>query len=452
MLSKSKYIRGEKCHKSLWLYVYQPDKVVVADSQLAIMSRGTDIGVMARDYFPGGEMAVEGDHPTRESALRTLELIAQGVETIYEATFIYDDTLVAVDILTKAGESWQLFECKGTTGVRPTHILDVAVQVYVVSGAGILLSDASVMHLNNQYIRRGMLDVKQLFAYSSVFPQALAKQGEIPQKLEEFRAMLAEGEPIIPMGTQCNDPYPCDFQDYCRGLLSVTPPEERIEVDNTPSVRHDSIRNRLAGFGYPLYFLDFETMQPAIPLFDESQPYQQIPFQYSLHYLHEKGGEMIHSDFLAWPDGDPRPDLIRQLIDSTRGPGKILTYNVSFERWMLREMARDFPEYAADLQNIISRLEDLMPVFRSKEYYFPSLGRGYSIKAVLPLMVPELSYKDLEINNGGDASSLFLQLFGSSDTELIEKARENLLKYCHLDTLAMVRILEVLEAKVAKIS
>jgi len=254
-------------------------------------------------------------------------------------------------------------------------------------------------------------------------------------------------EPQIEIGKHCNSPYPCDFMVCCQGLLPISDVEQLAETDNTPTIRHDSIRNTLAEYGYPLFFLDFETIQPAVPLFDESRPYQQIPFQYSLHYLQEKGGELIHSDFLAWPEGDPRPDLIRNLIEATRGTGKILTYNVTFERWMLREMARDFPEYQWELQEIIGRLQDLMPVFRSKDYYFPSMGRGYSIKTVLPLMVPELSYKVLEINNGGDASSQFLQLYESNDIELIEKTRQDLLKYCHLDTLAMVMILGELEER-----
>ncbi len=446
VLSKSKFIRGEKCRKSLWLHVHQRDLSVVLDSQQAIMNRGTNVGVLARDYFPGGVMAVESDYPTAESALRTRELIDQGVETIYEATFIYDDTLIAADILTKIDGQWHLFECKGSTVVKPYYIRDLAVQMYVVTGVGITLADASVMHLNNQYVRHGNLALQELFTCESVFGMAKGMQDDIPQLLAEFREMLQGQEPQIEIGGHCNSPYACDFMNYCQGLLPTNNAETASESDNSPIIRHDSVRNQLAQFGYPLYFLDFETMQPAVPMFDESRPYQQIPFQYSLHYLRERGGELIHSDFLAWPVGDPRPDLIRNLIEATRGAGKILTYNVVFERRMLREMARDFPEYSDELQDIISRLEDLMPVFRSKDYYFPSMGRGYSIKTVLPLMVPELSYEELEINNGGDASSLFLQLYDSNDVELIEKTRQDLLKYCHLDTLAMVRILGELEA------
>jgi hypothetical protein len=185
-------------------------------------------------------------------------------------------------------------------------------------------------------------------------------------------------------------------------------------------------------------------------MFNESRPYQQIPFQYSLHYLRERGGELIHSDYLAWPEGDPRPGLIRKLIEDTRGEGKILAYFVPFERGRINEMARDFPEYAEELHGIASRLEDLMLFFQKREMHYPSMGRGYSIKTVLPLMVPKLSYHELEISNGMDASSQFEELYESTDTELIGRTRDALLKYCHLDTLAMVRILEILEEEVEK--
>lgn len=448
MLSKSKFVRGEKCQKSLWLHVHHSELAVRDDSQQAIMNRGTNIGVLARDYFPGGIMAVDGDYPSRKSAILTQELIDQGVETIYEATFIYDDTLVAVDILTKIDGDWKLFECKSSASVKDYHYLDLAVQVYVVSGSDVLLSDASVMHLNSRYVRRGDLDVQQLFACQSVFKKVMELQVGIPQRLAEFKEMLNQDEPLVETGNYCTSPFGCEFQEYCRTLQSKPEPDHVVGIDNTPTIHHDSIRSRLSTYGYPLYFLDFETMWPAIPLFDESRPFQQIPFQYSLHYLQEKGGEPIHSDYLAWPEGDPRPGLIRKLIEDTLGEGKILAYFVPFERGRINEMARDFPQYAEELHGIAARLDDLMLFFQKREMHYPSMGRGYSIKTVLPLMVPELSYQELGISNGMEVSSQFEQLYESSDRELIDKTRADLLEYCSLDTLAMVRILQGLEEKI----
>jgi hypothetical protein len=341
---------------------------------------------LARKYFPGGVMAVEGEYPTRESATRTL-----------------------------------------------------------VTGAGIPLADAVVMHLNNQYVRRGELDVHHLFTHESVWSRIIRMQDDIPERLMEFREMLADSEPKISMGCHCTSPYSCDFQNYCQGLLPLSASDSVEEEVSSPVVDHEAIHGWLNRFGYPLYFLDFETIMPAIPLFNESRPYQQIPFQYSLHYLSGKGEELVHSEYLAHPSGDPRPDLIRKLIADTREPGNILAYSARFEASRLREPARDFPEYSADLADILSRLDDLALVFQRKSFHFPHLGRKYSIKRILPLLVPDLSYNDLEINNGGDASAIFEQLYHSADSELIENTCRDLLKYCHLDTLAMVRILIMLK-------
>jgi len=442
MLSKSKIVRGIRCQKSLWLNVHKPELSLVAPSQQAIFARGTDVGVLARDYFPGGELALTGDRPDTGSVDRTRELIRQGVKTIYEATFVYDHTLVAVDILTCIDGRWNLVECKSTTGVKPEHITDVAVQYYVVTGAGIALEDASVIHLNNRYIRKGEQEIKNLFSCKSVLTEVQQKQEFVGKNIVPLLEMLGNDEPAMGMGKQCTDPYECDFQVYCRSLQPLKPVPE---PDHTPIIRKDAIHKQLENFGYPVYFLDFETISPAIPMFDESRPYQQIPFQYSLHYRETREGETFHSAYLAWPDGDPRRELIEQLINDTRQPGKILTYNVSFERTRLKELARDFPPYKIELEGIINRLEDLMPVFRRKEWHAPSMGRGYSIKTVLPLMAPELSYETMEIANGGDASSQFLRLYGNEDQQLIERTRKALLEYCYLDTWAMVRIMDELE-------
>jgi hypothetical protein len=442
MLSKSRITKGLRCHKALWLQVHKPDLSVVSEATKSVFAIGTDVGILARDFFPGGELAVTGDRPDTGSVERTQELIRQGKKTIYEATFVYDNTLVAVDILTREDGAWKMVECKATTQVKPEHVMDVAVQYYVVTGAGIPLEDASVMHLNNRYIRRGALEVNRLFTCECVLKQVQEQQQLVRENIVSLLDMLGKEEPIRAIGKQCNSPYECDFQVYCKSLL---PPLEVPAPDHTPAVRKEAIRKWLERYGYPLYYFDFETFMPAVPRFDESRPYQQIPFQYSLHYRESKGSEPEHTAYLAWPEGDPRKALIEQLIRDTLRPGKILVYHQAFEESRFRELARDFPEYRDALHAIISRLEDLMSPFRGKDWHTPSMGRGYSIKTVLPLMVPELSYHDLEIQDGGDASSRFAALYDTTDRQLIDQTREALLQYCHLDTLAMVRIVEELE-------
>jgi hypothetical protein len=442
MLSKSRITKGLRCNKALWLQVHKPEQSVISEATKSVFAIGTDVGILARDFFPGGELALNGDRPDSGSVERTQELIRNGVKTIYEATFVFDHTLVAVDILTREDGAWKMVECKATTQVKNEHIIDVAVQYYVVTGAGIPLKDASVMHLNNQYVRRGQLEVKRLFACESVLDQVRGQQEFVKQNIVSLLEMLGKEEPEVAMAKQCNNPYECDFQIYCSSFI---PPVEVPEPDHTPAVRKEAIRRWLDRYDYPLYYFDFETIMLAVPRFDESRPYQQTPFQYSLHYRESKESEPEHIAYLAWPEGDPRKALIEQLIHDTRRPGKILVYNETFEKQRLQELARDFPEYRKELHEIISRLDDLMSPFRGKDWHTPSMGRGYSIKTVLPLMVPELSYHDLEIQDGGDASSRFAALYDTSDPELIRQTREALLQYCRLDTLAMVRIVEELE-------
>lgn len=445
MLSKSRFIRGINCQKSLWLYVHKPELSVISDEQENMFASGTDVGIIARDYFPGGKLAVLEDYPTYASAQLTKEFINQGEKTIYEATFVYDNTLVAVDILTCVDGDWKLYECKSSTCVKDYHIVDAAVQYYVVQNAGIPLEDISIMYIDNQYNRSIELEPRKLFACKSVIESILPLQSFVKENIPLLLEMLGGEEPEREMGKYCSAPFTCDFIDYCRSLKPIQPEIDKPIPNLTPIIKSDLIRKRLDSFGYPLYYFDFETMGFAVPRFEHSRPYQQLPFQYSLHYRETKESNPEHFSFLAWPDGDPRRDLIEQLIRETNRPGKILTYNVAFERRILRDLIHDFPEYKTGLEDIINRLDDLMPVFRKKEYHIPDWGRQYSIKLILPYMAPELSYKDLEITNGGDASSLFSQLYDTTDKQQIEQIRNALLKYCHLDTWAMVRIVEELE-------
>jgi hypothetical protein len=445
MLSKSKYTRGMNCQKSLWLYVHKNEERLVSISSQAVMTQGTSVGELACDYFPGGQMAVLDDYPGLQSAERTQEFIRQGVETIYEATFIYDDTLVAVDILHKSNGKWSMYEVKSTNSVKDYHIKDVAVQYYVINGSGLELEDAFLMHLNRDYVRRGELNIKQLFLPESLLGQILPMQQDIRPNLRRFNEMLEKEEPNIPMGGQCTSPYDCDFQSYCSKLVPVVEQENKI-LSNVPKVEETEVKAFVRDVKYPLHHLDFETIMPAVPMFDESRPYQQIPFQYSLHCQETDGGEIKHFAYLAESNStiDPRKALIEQLIAETKSAKTIFVYNISFERSRINEMIRDFPEYATELQLTVEKLVDLIIPFRRKYYRTETMEGKYSIKKVLPALCPDLSYGDLEIGDGMSASNSFLELFSSDDKEYIVATRNNLLKYCHQDTLAMVKIFEVL--------
>ena len=413
---------------------------------MAVFARGTSVGELAQQYFPGGKMAVPEDFPGYASAKRTREFIEQGVETIYEATFIYENTLVAVDILHKENGKWHLYEVKSTNSAKDVHVPDVAVQYYVVTGCGIDLADARVMHFNRYYVRRGQLDVKQLFTSTGVLKKVLPLQDEINHNIPLLLKVLEGGEPVVETGNHCNSPYKCDFTNYC---LSLHPQEAEPEeiLSNVPEIREEDVRDYVKRVEYPICHLDFETIMPGVPMFDESRPYQQIPFQFSIHFQKSKDSNIQHFEYLAPCDEnvDPRPELIKQMIEKTKHAKTIFVYNISFERTRINEMIKDFPFYGGELQSINERLMDLIIPFRRKYYRTETMQGSSSIKKVMPALCPDLSYGELEISDGMAAGNAFMNMYSCNDENIIQNTRQQLLKYCHLDTLAMVRILEVLE-------
>jgi len=219
----------------------------------------------------------------------------------------------------------------------------------------------------------------------------------------------------------------------------------KSELSRSSHIEIDEVRNFASGLNYPLYFLDFETIGPAVPIYDGSRPYQQLVFQYSLHLQETSSSELHHREYLADPTEDPRIGFIEQLIQDCGGNGDILVYNIGFEKGKLKDLIEVFPEYSNELRGIVNRLKDLMTPFQQKWYYTPEMKGSYSIKSVLPALVPELSYNDLEIKEGSTASNTFLSMVNGTFEGDLQVARKQLLEYCKLDTYAMVKILEVLQ-------
>jgi len=444
MLSKSQYTRGTNCHKALWLYKHKRDERRVSDATMAIFARGTSVGELAQQFFPNGKMAVMEDYPGYESAKRTQEFIEQGVETIYEATFINDNTLVAVDILHKENGQWSFYEVKSTNSTKEQHKVDVAVQYYVLAGSGLQIGNAYLMHFNRAYVRRGGIDVKQLFSADDITRDVIRLQNEVKGNIPVLLSMLQGAEPAEEMGRQCHSPYECDFQKYCRSFL---PKEEPVELSNLPVVNTKEVRRYVNAIEYPICHLDFETIMPGVPMFNESRPYQQIPFQYSIHLQEREDSEVKHFEYLAQSDIviDPRIGLMEKMIEDTKDAKTVFVYSIAaFECTRINEMIRDFPQYIKPLESISNRMVDLIIPFRRKYYRTESMAGSSSIKKVLPALCPELSYHNLEISDGMAASNAFLDLYYCDDEQHIQQVRQNLLKYCGLDTLAMAKILDVL--------
>ena len=486
LLSKSSYIKGLQCEKHLYLYKYHYKEMdELSEMQKAIFKRGTNVGELAQQLFPGGERAAQGDPPDYEKALlKTNELINSGTNVIYEAAFRFNEVLSIADIAVKENDVWKIFEVKSSTSISETYLNDAALQYYVISNIGLKVKDFSTIYINNQYVRKGKLNLEELFITESVLDMILELQDSVKENINRFKKVLLKKQiPDIDIGEHCYKPYTCGFYNYCRkhipdnsifdftgmhlekkyelyreGIISLDDvpgdyslnKNNKLQLDvyksNKPSIDKKAITNFISDLNYPLYFMDFETFQPAVPLFDNSKPYQQIPFQYSLFLKKNKNDEAEHFEFLAEPGIDPRKKFIENLLKISDGKGDVIVYNKAFEITRLQEIARDFPEYEDEIEKLIARIKDLMVPFQKKYYYAPEMKGSYSIKAVLPALVPELSYDNLEINDGGLASIAYESLQSETDLMFIAEIKQQLLEYCKMDTFGMVKLLEKLES------
>ncbi|MCR5311268.1 MAG: DUF2779 domain-containing protein [Lachnospiraceae bacterium] len=480
-----------------WLNKYKPEVRAEVPELEAVFERGNEIGDLAMGLFGDFvEVTTYTDDKLDIAAMitRTQEELAKGTENICEASFSYMGNYCAVDILRKEGDGYAIYEVKSSTKtrededvdspeVKAVYVADIAYQKYVLEHCGIKVTGTYLITLNKDYVRGEDLDIHELFLVTNV---ANLVKDEI--QLVEPNLKLADKilnsneEPEKNLAKRCRDPYGCQFWSYCtkdlpeksvfdlyrmrfskkldlygRGIVEYTDLLACGDVKNKTQIRQmefaveekdtyadaDNIRDFLDELYYPLYFLDFETMMPAIPLFQGTKPYQQIPFQYSLHYIEKEGGELKHREFLGVSGEDPRRAIAEALCRDI--PMNVCTtaYNKSFECTRLRELAETFPDLSEHLLNIRDHIVDLLVPFRSGYYYNRAMGGSFSIKSVLPAIypdAPELNYHNLEgVHNGGEAMNIFpkIQYMEPADRE---KARQNLLKYCELDTYAMVKV------------
>jgi hypothetical protein len=487
-LSKSRFQKGLQCEKALWLSIRAPELAQpVSESRQWIFDQGTEVGRLAQRLFPGG-VEVEEDYLHSAEALETTSrLVAEGARALYEPAFFFDGVLVRVDALVPVpGGAWDLFEVKSTARLKPEHVTDAAVQTYVVEGAGLRVRRSHIVHLNTGYVfEGGEYDLGDLFTIEDVTEQARSFMPSVPLTLERFRAMLEGPEPEVRIGSCCGTPYECDYIAYCRRFLPEEHPitelprlsegllhalldegftciadvpcdfpglssEQRAMAEviqsGEPSVDLDRLERALGQMEWPVYHLDFETINPALPLWPGTRPYQQIPFQYSIH-VHHRDGSYEHREYLHTGTEDPRSALAERLVSDLGDVGSI-THYTAYERTMLRALAEAVPEQAPALRAAIARLYDLEPVIRSSTRHPDAAGRT-SIKYVLPAWCPDLSYAALSIGDGQTASARYLHAITGrvSDTEA-QAIYDDLREYCGLDTFAMVRLLDALQALV----
>ena len=453
----------------------------------AIFETGNAVGALARELFPNGEEVVFS-RDSEEMLFTTKRHIENGVSNIYEATFVYDGILVMVDILHLDADGVSIYEVKSSTSVKEIYIHDVSIQYYVLERLGFNVKSANLVHINSSYVRGDELDIGELFCVVDVSQEVKSLQSNIPHVLEEFENYLIDKttEPDIDIGKHCKNPYECDAKDYCwrvqrsipeysvfnifnlgskkqvelyeKGIVDIkdlpdtfamTAKQAQAVSNYKSGVTHIdkvAIEEFLSSFTYPVYHLDFETFQQAIPEFKGISPFMQIPFQYSLHIEHEDG-DLEHREFLAQDAEDPRELLAQKLCEDIPRDVTVLAYNMGFEKGVIRKLASSYPELSEHLLCIHDNIKDLMTPFQQKHYVTPSMNGSYSIKYVLPALVPQMknAYKELDgVQNGGEAMNAFANLSKLGEVEK-QKMRNSLLEYCKLDTLAMVRVLNKLK-------
>ncbi len=475
-LSKSRFLQGLQCPKLLWWAVHEPEapELVWDAAQEAILERGHRVGELARTYVPGGVLI---DLPHQELAARvaaTRKAIAEGAQVLYEASFLEDGVFVAVDILDL--REGALIEVKSTTVVKFQHLPDVAIQLHVLRRAGLPIGRAEVMHLDREC---RYPDLSKLFARVDVTERAEALLAGLPAEVEGQLRILAGELPEAPTGLHCDRPYGCPFRERCwpepgehdveelygwgpgrtqalrsQGLRSLLDLPEDFPGSAVVRRQLESVRTgrvvvepglgaALADLEGPLGFLDFETVAPAVPVWPGCRPYDPVPAQFSLHGVN--GGRLLHHAHLAEGPGDPRPALAEALVRASAGARTLLAYNAAFERRCLLGLAEAVPSLGHDLRALAERVVDLLPIVRDHVYH-PGFRGSFSLKSVLPALVPALGYQDLEIAEGQGASLALEALLLEPSGEGTEALRAQLLAYCERDTLAMVQLLDRLRS------
>lgn len=479
-LSKSRLMAFLQCPKRLWLEKHRPELAEVDAARQAVFDTGHAVGDLARRlYDPDGTGQLISGESGMQAALRdTRAALADPTATpLFEATLERDGLLVRVDVLDRTRR--RLIEVKSTTSVKDEHATDCAIQAWVLAGSPAAADAVVLAHVNRDFTYPGDGDYAGLLTEADVTERIAPLQARVAGWLEAARAVVAGPEPDVPVGTRCRRPYECAFINHCwprtdyplTGLPNVGRtldelvaagyrdlrdlPPERVPGGDAPRVwrvarsgvaeNDGSVAAALAALDWPRYYLDFETVGPAIPLWPGTRPYQAVPFQWSVH-LETGPGQLSHAEFLDLGGGPPAAALTAALVTALGTRGPILTYT-TYEKTCLQLLATLCPEHAPALEAIIARLVDLHPIVK-RGYYHPAMQGSWSIKALVRALAPELDYSTLTgVRDGGGAVAGYLEAVAPGTTAARrEELRSQLLEYCARDTLAMVRVVAELGA------
>ena len=503
-LSKSRYTLFSQCPKALWLRVYKPEEAEVDEALQARFEKGNEVGDLAMGLFGDfKEVTVkneDGSLDLNKMIALTQQYMAEGVENICEASFDYEGNYCAVDILRKTAGGWAIYEVKSTSfpmfNEKRTKLEkyapDIAYQKWVLEQCGINVTGTYLVCLNSDYVLEGDLDIEQLFVTKDMSELVENEYLKVPARVRQaMKVINNETMPDIDIDRQCDKPYHCAFFNYCKEQHSVPTPSvfdvygghlgckkedtfyitqklklyhegkmsyedikdeplghvQRLQVERMEYISKENIRQFLDTLSYPLYFLDYETMQDPIPQFSGAKVYAQVTFQYSLHII-DNPATLCNKKgygYLAPSNGkDPRRALAEDICNHIPKDVCIVAYNKKFEVSRTQELAALYPDLADHLLNIARNIKDLLDPFQAGYYYLPAMGGSFSIKKVLPALFPddaELDYHNLDeqVQNGGDAMTIFPKMRHMTPEE-VKSAREALLNYCNLDTWAMVKV------------
>ena len=480
-LTKSKFCSGIQCEKKLYLEVHQKSLASPVDAaKQLIFDQGHQVGLLARTYFSDGVL-IEETHESLDIAIqRTQTLVSEGkVSAIFEATFSYEEVLVRVDILkNNLDGTWDLLEVKSTTEFKDQHLDDISIQLWVLEGCGLKIRKTFLRHLNNQCIHP---NVENLFTDYDTTEDCREKIASIQPQVENLLNVIdCKSAPKKIIGPHCLKPYECDFREHCwkdvpKGstldlynykkkkptkfelfhgkyrLISDLPENYPLtEFQRTqwlaskttdPIVDKNGLRNFLSEVKYPLFYFDFETVSPAIPLYNGTRPYQKLPVQFSCHVLRSANAEIEHHDFIASGKTDPRNECLEALLNLFANfNGTVVAYNMSFEKNVILELGEHFPVHQTLLNRVCLSFWDLKDAF-SRYFYHRDFQGSISIKYVLPYFFPDMDYAALAIKDGGQASAELMKLItGTVQGPQLNETRKNLREYCSQDSMAMLLI------------
>ncbi len=484
-LSKSKLMNYRQCEKRLWLEIHEPDLRMDSDATLASFEGGHQVGDVAqRIYDPQGQgVFVDRDELGFDGSFqKTAELLKAG-RPIFEAGFRIAGAMAFADILLPVkGGRWGMVEVKSSTSVKDYHRDDAAIQAYIARKSGLDLSSIRLAYVDNTWTYPGKGDYRGLLVEADLTQEAFDREEEVEEWIAAAQAIASKKkEPLVQTGGHCRDPYECGFLAYCtaqepqaeqpitwlprrspslnehfatNGLTEMRDAPDDLLNESQRRVKHATLTGQtwmdqsgakvaLKDHQPPAYFLDFESIQFAVPRWKGTRPYQQIVFQFSVHHL-LPDGRLEHRSFLDLSGNDPSESLAKALLNACGQNGPIFVYNQAFEKTRIGELAERFPTLRQGLLALNARVVDLLPIARD-HFYHPSQQGSWSIKVVLPAMFPEdptLNYKALEgVQDGGMAQSAYLEaIHPETSSERRAEIERQLLKYCGLDTYATVKL------------